>query len=357
MGSLIEGKVVSIKCEAYARGMAGNSSTVSSQRNVALPIAATIGEVSVDRKAPTGRVKVAVSPGGWTTTVQLQRRHGEDGSWEDVSGALDNGSSTALYDSYGGAAPVDGEYIYYRVKTTRDQYTQYSAIKRADCLYTAKPKVTCSATVGIVSTSPAKSGTSATVVMGYTDSTTNTGCELSWSDDYNAWNSTEGPSTTTFTGNDTNRASTKYAKSRTVTMSDLTSGTTYYVRMRRYREVDGETLYSAYSSRASFRTESATDDTCGIASVSCGSNGETATIVVGINEDNANTGTEITWSDHSSAWWSNEQPESLNATWGRAAYGVGGWTYKQTTYLRGLVPGTTYYIRARRYLDAGGNTT
>lgn len=355
--NISSGKYVQIKCEAYSRGMAGASETVEAVRNIAWPVAATLGTVKCDKKTVTGRIEVPVKPGGYTLELQLQRRHGENGNWEDVSGATDDWDCKALYDTYADADPQPGEYIYYRVKTTRDQYTQYSAIKRADCLYTAKPKVTCSATVGIVSTSPAKSGTSATVVMGYTDSTTNTGCELSWSDDYNAWNSTEGPSTTTFTGNDTNRASTKYAKSRTVTMSDLTSGTTYYVRMRRYREVDGETLYSAYSSRASFRTESATDDTCGIASVSCGSSGETATIVIGINEDNANTGTEITWSDHSSAWWSNEQPESLNATWGRAAYGEGGWTYKQTTYLRGLVPGTTYYIRARRYLDAGGNTT
>ena len=357
IAGLTSGKYVQVKCEAYSRGMGGDSAVTEAVRNVALPVAATIGTIKCDRKTATGRIEVQVKPGAYTLEVQLQRRNGDSGSWSDVSGATDNWDCKALYDSYGEADPQPGEYVYYRVKTTRDGYTVYSAAKRADCLYTAKPKVVCSATVGIVSTSPAKSGTSATVVMGYTDSTTNTGCELSWSDDYNAWSSTEGPSTATFTGNDTNRASTKYAKSRTVTMSDLTSGTVYYVRMRRYREVDGETLYSAYSSRASFRTESATDDTCGIASVSCGSNGETATIVVGINEDNANTGTEITWSDHSSAWWSNEQPESLNATWGRAAYGEGGWTYKQTTYLRGLTPGTTYYIRARRYLDAGGNTT
>lgn len=357
LAGLTSGKYVQIKCEAYSRGMAGDTDVVTAVRNVALPVAATLGTVKCDKKTSTGRIEVPVTPGAYTLGLQLQRRKGETGSWSDVSGATDNADCKALYDSYGDADPQPGEYVYYRVKTTRDGYTVYSASKRADCLFTAKPKVVCSASVGIVSTSPAKTGTSASVVMGYTDSTSNTGCELSWSSNYNAWSSTDGPSTATFTGNDTTTASTKYSKTRTVTMSNLTSGTTYYVRMRRYRTVDGETLYSGYSSRASFRTESASGDTCGIAEVSCGSDGSTATIVVGINENNANTGTELTWSDHSSAWQSNEQPELLNATWARASYNTGGWTYKQTIYLRGLEQGTTYYARARRYLEAGGNTT
>lgn len=358
ISGMTSGKYVQIKCEAYSRGMAGDTAVVSAVRNVALPVAATLGTVTCDKKTATGRIMVPVKPGAWTLNVQLQRRNGESGSWSDVSGAQDDDDCKALYDSYGDADPQPGEYVYYRVKTTRDGYTVYSASKRADCLFTAKPKVVCSASVGIVSTSPAASGTSANVVMGYTDSTSNTGCELSWSSNYNAWSSTEGPSTATFTGNDTTTASTKYSKTRTVTMTGLASGTTYYVRMRRYRTVDGDTLYSSYSSRASFRTESASDDTCGIAQVSCGSDGSTATVIVGINEDNANTGTELTWSDHSSAWQSNEQPELLDATWSRSLYDDSSdWTYKQTIYLRGLEQGTTYYARARRYLEAGGNTT
>lgn len=355
---MISGKYVQVKCEAYSRGMAGASDTVEAVRNVAYPVAATLGTVKCDKKTNTGRIEVPVKPGSWTTVVQLQRRNGTGGSWADVTGATDNGNCKALYDTYAEANPQPGEHVYYQVKSTRDNYTQYSAVKRADCLYTAKPKDTCSATVGIISATTTTTGTSATVAMGYTDSTSNKGCELSWSTNSKAWNSTEPPSTATFDTNDSTPASTKYAKSKTVDMSGLVSGTTYYVRMRRYRELsDGTILYSKYSSTASFRTESAGNDECGIASVSCSSDGTSATVVVGIKETNPNTGTEITWSDHSNAWQSNEQPESLDATWERSSYNMGGWTYKQTSYLRGLEPGTTYYIRARRYLDAGGNTT
>ena len=358
ISGLTSGNYVQIKCEAYSRGMAGDTETVSAARTVALPVAATLGTVKCDKKSVTGRIEVPVKPGGYTDQVQLQRRHGKNGSWDDVSGAVDDRNCKALYDSYGEADPQPGEHVYYRVQSTRDNYVVDSAAKRADCIYTAKPKDTCSATIGIVSTSPAKSGTSAKVVMGFTDSTSNTGCELSWSENYSAWSSTEGPSVATFTGKDTNSASDKYEKTRTVTITGLTSGTTYYVRMRRYRELDGNTLYSSYSARASFSTESAADDECGIAEVRVGSTGTMATVVVGIDEDNVNTGTEITWSDHSSAWHSNEQPELLNATWPKAPYDDSDdWPYKQTTYLRGLEPGTTYYIRARRYLESGGNTT
>ena len=354
MGSLIEGKVVSIKCEAYARGMAGDSATITSQRNVALPIAATIGEVSVDRKAPTGRIKVAVSPGGWTTTVQLQRRHGEDGSWEDVSGALDNGSSTALYDSYGGAAPVDGEYIYYRVKSWRDygDFTVYSAAKRADCLFTAKTPPACNATVGLPALRPGDDGTSFDAVMAWTDSTANEGCELSYSTNVNAWDSSDGPTTVEYTSADAQKDASAegFAYSRTVTVSGLTANETYYVDMRRYRTVDGEKCYSKYAGRATVVMESAANDKCGFVSIE--PQGTSATLLIGINETGTNAGTEVTWSDYEGAWESNEQPNKLEATWGTAG-ASGDWGKTQTVRLRGLEPGRTYYVRARRY-DSNG---
>ena len=364
LAGIISGKYVQIKCEAYSRGMAGASDVVEAIRNIAYPVAATIGTIKCDKKTNTGRIEVPVKPGAYTLELQLQRRNGESGSWTDVSGATDNWDCKALYDTYADANPQPGEYVYYQVKTTRDQYTQYSAIKRADCLYTAKPKVTCSATKGIVSITPHKNGTSVQIITGFTDSTPNDGCELSWSEYGNAWGGNINDSPSTVTADDhtvhTTSHSPKYKHTRPWTLNNLEQGKTYYVRVRRYREVDGETIYSSYDRlgvATPFTMESAEDDECGIASVSCSSDGTSATIVVGINEGNPNTGTEITWSDHSNAWWSNEQPESMNATWGRASYNTGGWTYKQTSYLRGLEPGTTYYLRARRYNEAGGTTT
>ena len=364
ISGLIRGNYVQIKCEAYSRGMAGASDVVTATRNIALPVAATLGTVKCDKKTASGRIEVPVKPGAYTVEMQLRRRHGENGTWENVTGAVDNWDCKSLYDSYGEANPQPGEYIYYSVQTTRDGEIVDSEPKRADCLYTAKPKVTCSATKGIVSITPHKDGTSVQIITGFTDSTPNTGCELSWSEYGNAWggNINDSPSTLTATDNTvhTKSQSSKYKHTRPWTLNNLEQGKTYYVRVRRYREVDGETIYSSYDRlgvATPFTMESAVNDQCGIASVSCSSDGTSATIVVGINENNPNTGTEITWSDHSNAWQSNEQPESMNATWSRTSYNTGGWTYKQTSYLRGLTPGTTYYIRARRYMEAGGTTT
>lgn len=352
--NLISGKLVSIKGEAYARGMLGDSTTATYQCNVIMPIAATIGEVTVDKKAATGRIKVAVKPGGWTTTVQLQRRHGESGSWEDVSGAVDNEQCAALYDSYGGAAPVDGEYIYYRVKSWRayGDYTVYSAAKRADCLFTEKVPPACNATVGLPALRPGDDGASFEAVMAWTDSTANEGCELSYSTDVNAWDSSEGPTTVEYTSADAQKDASAegFAYSRTVTASGLDANETYYVDMRRYRTVDGEKCYSKYAGRATVTMESAANDKCGFVSIE--PQGTSATLLIGINETGTNAGTEVTWSDYEGAWESNEQPNKLEATWDTAG-ASGDWGKTQTVRLRGLEPGRTYHVRARRY-DANG---
>ena len=355
------GKYVRMYVEAYCRGMAGDSATASIYRSVGMPGKATIKGITVDKKASGGVIAVQVSASWLAQSVKLQRRHGTSGNWSDVNGATDDSDVQVLYDTWANAAPVDGEYIYYRVVSTRDNYSIESTPKRADALYTALPKIVCDSTVGIISTNPAKAGTSCSVVVGFTDAESYTSTqmhtEISWSDRKTAWSSTDAPLTYVADGNGSTSTS-DYTRQQSVTLSSLTAGTTYYVRARRYRVVNGETVYSRYSATESFMTESASDDTCGFQSISCDRDGTRATVVVGISEDNANTGTQITWANHKDAWMSNEQPESFNATWARVQNAAGSeWGYHQTIYLRGLVPGTTYWVKARRYLESGGSTT
>lgn len=359
--NLQSGKWVSVRCWAYARGMAGDNpasdSAVFAERAIVFPVPSAAGTPTCDKKAATGRVMVPVTRNGWWVTVQLQRKVGS-GSWSDVSGAADNfeKGTIALYDSFGDANPADGEYVYYRVKTTRDNYTAYSEAVRADCMYTAKAPLTCGASVGIASAVPAAAGTSATVVMGFSDTTSNTGCELSWSDDPDAWNSTTPPSTATFTGQDQASASDAWPKTKTATLSGLTAGTTYYLRVRRYRTVGTETAYSGYSEAFPVRPAGAEDDECGI--VSAVPTGDGATVVIGIDEDSANTGTEVSWSSYEHAWTSNSEPEQLMAMWACDPTSQSGdWTKTQTVHLTGLAPGTQYWIKARRYLESGSSTT
>lgn len=358
--SMAAGKYVTIKCQAYARGMAGDNpgkaNAVTASRSVFWPSAATLGTVRCSSKSSTGRITVPVTPGkafASSTQLQLQRRHGADGNWEDVSGATDNGDAKALYDTYADAAPVAGEYIYYRVKSTRDQFTQYSAAKRADCLYTALPKEMCSATCKLASITSNSAGTAFTVVMAWKDSTANTGCELSMSELPGGWNATDPPTAWQVTGEDgTSKLKGWHTKTYLVSDSSIEPGGTYYFRMRRYKTYSsGNTRYSAYDLQGKAtpaKAESAADDKCCILSIS--TTGTNATVTVGINEDNVNDGTEITWADNPNAWRSNEQPNLFNATWARSANtGSQAWPYKQTIYLRGLAEGKTYWVRARRY--------
>ena len=257
---------------------------------------ATVGEATVDKKAASGRIKVPVKCGARTAKVSLERRHGAGGNWESVSGATDNGNCKALYDSWGAVWPngqVLGEMVYYRAFSERDNYSVYSEPAEAKCLYTAAEKEMCGATCKIVSAATNKAGNAVTVVMAWKDTAANTGWELSWADRPDAWNSSEQPSTHTGTDQDSTSAL-KGWKTKTFIVSGLTSGTTYYFRMRRYRDfAAGGTAYSSYDSATPtpMKTESADDDACGIADVQV--SGTAATITVGIDEDSDNTGTDL----------------------------------------------------------------
>ena len=343
------GQYVTIKCYAYARGMAGDnpssSKAVTAERSVVFPLAGTVGKPTCDKKKAGGRIKVPVSSDSWSKQLQLQRKV-DDGNWSDVSGAVDNQNAKALYDSYGDVLPSPGQRVYYRIKATRDNFTNYSASVRADCIYTAPAKETCTATCKLLSLKSNGEGTQVSVRMGWKDSTSNTGCELSWSKYPNGWNTTEAPNTVQLTGRTGKADGWNY---RDHTITGLTPGDVIYVRMRRYKTYSSDTQYSAYDAKNATKvvTESATDDACSILSIDV--TGATAKLSIGINEDSENEGTEITWADNSDAWQSNEQPNSFNATWGREPSGDQTWPYAQTVYLRGLEAGRTYWVRARRY--------
>ena len=377
--NLQAGEYVTLEAFAYARGIAGDnpssSKPITASRTVAIPEKATVGAVSVDRKSMGGRIKIEVTPGklngnvDTASNLQLERRHGETGSWETVDGATDNGNCKALYDAWGAVWPngiVKGEKIYYRVKSTRDNLSVYSEEKDAPCLFEALPKETCSATSKLVSLNLGNSGTMITVVMAWKETVQNTGCELSWSEYGNGWNTSDEPNRQLLPDSGQgavppdNPTKLSEWKTKTFSISGLTSGKTYYVRVRRYKVYEsGNTVYSAYDKSGvatPVKPDSAANDTCSIANVSV--NGAVATLTIGINEDNVNTGTELTWADNEQAWLSNEQPDSFNATWPRSAYTENpDWAYKQTIYLRGLEPGKTYYAKARRYLESSSGTT
>ena len=101
----------------------------------------------------------------------------------------------------------------------------------------------------------------------------------------------------------------------------------------------------------------ATDDTCGIVSLTSGSDGTSVTAVIGYTENNTNTGTIIAWSDKSNAWNSTSQPQTYSFSWKDSTRKSTKWSKTTTIAVHGLTEGTKYYFRARRYLESDTGTT
>ena len=349
--NLQAGDKITLSAEAKAQGLRGESVTKKNQV-IAMPSPGSIGNITVSGERVSVQVK---SVGPNTETIQLQRRSGDTGNFTDVPGGVGGQYTKYLYDSLTAAQPNPGDYAWYRLKSMRHEYEVYGAPVKAWKIYTPKPKPTCSATVAILQSTLSKDGEQATVVVGYSDTTNNEGTEISWSNRPNAWSSTDGPETATFEAADSPKHSkaARYKNSMTITINGLEQAETYYIRARRYRKVDGETVYSGYCTTYAQMTNSAADDSCGIVESSKEVDGHHATIVVGIQEDNENTGTELSWSSYQNAWNSNQQPETFNAEWPvddpRKSTA---WGKTHTIYLAGLDQGTTYFVKARRYLTS-----
>ena len=360
-------KAYSVTCEATARGIRGDT-TAKATLKLGKPSVPTLGAATLSGTRETSKVTVPVSYSGLDCTLQLQRRHGASGSAEDVTGATDNSKGCeALYDTWGAVWPagqVAGERVYYRVSATRDGYTALSAWQEAGCLYVAKPKERCLATVKLM-VLPRASGTAADAIMYWSDASANHGCELSWSDRKDAWTSTEAPTKQEFddatlaaAGGDAAIKKDKWLGASSIAIGGLATGKTYYARMRRYRDAESGRIYSDYTDVATFRTESASDDKCYVRSIESAAGGTALKVHLGWAEDNANTGTEVSWATSAAAWdRSTDDPETATFTKADKAPADAQYTGTYTVLLTGLTPGETYYVKARRYLEAGGETT
>ena len=105
----------------------------------------------------------------------------------------------------------------------------------------------------------------------------------------------------------------------------------------------------------------AADDEITILSAVPGEDGQSIVVLLGWNADGQDdsTGTELTWSDDENAWKSTKRPDSYEFTWSDDPVTQGGVTYRNsaTVHIAELDEGTTYFIRARRYLEGEDATT
>lgn len=99
----------------------------------------------------------------------------------------------------------------------------------------------------------------------------------------------------------------------------------------------------------------AADDYITILNTEPGANGESAVVTLGWNQDGEDdsTGTELTWSSEEDTWKSTEEPETYEFTWSDGELEWEGITYHDSAeiVIKGLDEGTTYFVRARRYLE------
>lgn len=262
---LTYGQYVKVTVSAWARGYAGNSDVISKTYYVSYPAQTTIKGADITSKTSSGRCVARIST---NNTVS----HPVDGvkleylanceyataasipgtaTWDD-SGAQDDAQCTALTMSVTDLIPDAGNYTWIRVKSYHAYEAvlhRYSNYIRLKALETPAPTAV-DERVKILSATAGDDGESVVVHLGWNASGTDdaTGTELSWSEDSDAWKSTEDPDTYNFEWSDGSTTSdgVTYQDSATITIKRLEEGTKYYIRARRY--LDGDTTtYSPYS--------------------------------------------------------------------------------------------------------------
>ena len=112
----------------------------------------------------------------------------------------------------------------------------------------------------------------------------------------------------------------------------------------------------------------AEDDDIVLIDAHAGSDGKSAVVTLGWNQDGQDdsTGTELSWSDELDTWKSTKDPESYRFTWSDAKEQgpliviIDGqevtFNDHATLTIKGLAEGETYYIKARRYMEGDVET-
>lgn len=261
-------KYYRVRVKAYSRGIRGRSETIIKDYYVSWPMKTTINGVTYSSKATTGKVTVKIDTNyhpsknkGFThpvTGVKLEKlvnveykkasQIPGDASWEETE-SVDNGNCTALSSTVALLQPEAGNTSWVRVKSwndIEDIFFRYSDPWRLDGL--EKPAPTAADDeVYLAEPTSGADGKSAVLLMGWTTDDS-TGTQVAWSDNEYAWRSTSEPDTFDFTWHDPAKTidGTRYSRTAELYVGDLTEGTKYYFRARRYLETDDGTEYGPW---------------------------------------------------------------------------------------------------------------
>lgn len=267
---------------AFARGVYGDSSVFNSGSYVfARPATASITGVSITNTSSSGNILFSINvPNDWrhpvdsvqlevlkNTTIDSLLEADRASGWEPVDGAgyTTNSGATGLSDRVDNAKPeIAGQHVWYRVVTTHGNYTsrslpigsipanQNGGNAELHKLYKAVPTAEDDV-VEILSCESGDDGTSAIVVVGFADKSADDsdGTEISWSTNRLAWESTEEPSTYLLSAVDNPKnsaAGDKWTRTSHIYIQGLTENEKYYVKARRYKNLeDGSVSFGKYS--------------------------------------------------------------------------------------------------------------
>ena len=273
--SLTNDQHIKVVISAWSRGFAGDSATVEQVYYVSRPKPATISNPKLSSEDSTGFLTIDVDTNQTeehpVDTVKLE--YLANTSYEEASdiptvqwsesGIEDNGDCTALSVPLSVGehfVPDRGKYTWVRVKSfhaneaTLWSYSNYLRIKDLE----TPPATQVEEPIKIISVVSGADGESAVVQLGWNASGTDdsTGTELTWSDEEDTWKSTKEPEKYEFTWSDGRYPKTgtiQYHDSAKIVIKELTEGTKYYIKARRY--YDGETVsYGSYSNDATVLT-------------------------------------------------------------------------------------------------------
>lgn len=258
---------IRVTFEAWARGYAGDSAHVSKSYTVAFPAQTTITDKTAVRSS-AGKATFFISTNSSNDhpvdQVRLEYLANTeymsadeipgDASWTQTD-IVDDAQCEALTMPVTNLIPDAGKRTWVRVKSYHGieaVLNRYSNYVYMDELETMLPTAQDDE-IKILSSYSGDDGKSAVVVLGWNadGQDDSDGTELTWSEDKNAWKSTDEPEEYLFSWSDGTITSggVTYHDSATVTIKGLKEGTPYFIRARRYLEGE-KTTYSNYTDTA-----------------------------------------------------------------------------------------------------------
>lgn len=263
---------VEITFKAYARGIAGNSKTVTRSHIFARPAVPKITGISASGLSPTDLViiKINTNHQKYRPVDEIEIEHAvtsnevdnaseiPPSAWQSAAGGVkDNsncqGFSELVADT--GLQLVDdqghytGQRLWYRLRTHHDSMDMVSAPVEATVLH-KQPWTgeTIGCKVDSLSNTKGEEGSAITARISWAAAgqTNMKDTEVSWAKKANAWNSTEPPTTYVTSESILNSSTGRYYCD--LVIKGLDAGETYYVKARRHgTDSNGNDVYGAYS--------------------------------------------------------------------------------------------------------------